>query len=87
MTEPISSAVREWLEASCAAQGVSVKIADRAVLSAVAELLGVRQVERRSDAPDGFETGGIEAVVPASAGPHDHVVDNGSDDRVLRAER
>jgi hypothetical protein len=87
MTEPLNPMVRAWVEASCAAQGVSVKIADRVVLSAVAELLGVRQVERRSDAPDGADAGGVEAVVTATTGLDDRVVDNCGDDGVLGAER
>lgn len=37
---PEHDAVREWLQASCAAQGVPVTIQDHAVISQVAILLG-----------------------------------------------
>ena len=63
--------VRAWVEASCAAQGVPVKVADRKALAVVAELLGVRQVRRRSDAPDRVEPGRVEAVEAAAGGPDD----------------
>ena len=63
--------VRAWVEASCVAQGVPVKVADRKALAAVAELLGVRQVCRRSDAPDRVEPGRVEAVEAAPRGTDD----------------
>jgi hypothetical protein len=71
MTEGVCIIVSEWVEASCAAQGVPVKVADRYALAAVAELLGVRQVRRRSDAPDRIEAGRIETVEAAAGGPDD----------------
>jgi hypothetical protein len=83
MTEIESEAVREWVEASCAAQGVPLKVADTTVLSAVAELLGVRQVVRRSDAPDRGEAGRVELVEAAPAGSDDDVIEHGRDDRML----
>jgi len=81
-----------WVDASCAEQGVAVKITDPAVLSQVAGLLGALPALRRSAAnrparlsgsPDRGETAGIEAVETPLATTDYHVVENRGDDRVL----
>lgn len=88
MSEGASSVVREWVDASCAAQGVPIKVTDTKALGAVAELLGVRQVTRRSDAPDRGEARRVELVGAAPlAGLDDQVVEHGRDDGLLPAER
>jgi len=84
--------VRAWVEASCAAQQLPVKVADETVLARVAGLLGappglpgVPPARRlpSSTSPDHFETVGVEAVVTTAGGSHGDVVDNRSDDGVL----
>jgi hypothetical protein len=39
----LAAQARAWVEASCAAQGLPVKVTDRKLLSDVAELLGRRE--------------------------------------------
>jgi hypothetical protein len=75
----VTDPVREWVEASCQAQGLAVKIADSTVLIAVAELLGVRQVKPPSDAPDRGEARRVETVVAASSRTDDDVIEDGAD--------
>ena len=82
MTDP----VLEWVEVSCSAQGLAVKIADSTVLTAVAELLGARQVPS-SDAPHRGEAQRVKAVVSASAGADDDVIEDGADNALLSRER
>jgi len=84
-----------WVEASCASQGLPVKVSDPLLLAQVAGLLGVpaRPVAGRapsgtagvSGAPGGREPADVELVVAASAGGDDEVVEDGGDDRVLAA--
>lgn len=88
-------AARAWVEASCASQGLPVKVSDVFVLAQVAGLLGVpaRPVAGGapsgtadvSGAPGGREPADVELVVAASAGGDDEVVEDGGDDRVLAA--
>jgi hypothetical protein len=78
----LAAQVRVWVEASCAEQGLAVKVTDSEALSGVAVLLGAapgkaggRPAGRpRSKPPDGLEAAGIEAVQAAAAGADDDVV-------------
>ncbi len=91
MTDPLTVAARVWAEESCAAQGVPLRVADLAVLAAVAGLLGATHGGSRvaasspapSDPPDGAETARVEPVEPALPGADDQVVEDGGDDPVL----
>ena len=94
MTDPV--AVYGWVEASCASQGLPVRVADLGILADVAGLLGPAPGPGRvapcgtavvSGAPDGVEPGRVESVVAASSGSDDEVVEDGGDDRVLPGER
>lgn len=91
----LRDAARVWVEASCASQGLPVKVSDVFALSQVAGLLGVparplaggapSRTACVSGAPGGREPADVELVVAASArGDHD-VVEDGGDDRVLAA--
>jgi len=84
-----------WVDASCAEQGVPVKITDPAVLSQVAGLLGALPALCRqpvsgpaapSGPPDGGKPGRIEAVEPLPAAADDNVVEDGGNDRVLPSQ-
>ncbi len=86
------SVVAAWVEASCASQGLPLRVADPGVLNDVAGLLGAspgggrvapRRSARVSGAPDGREPARVEAVVAAPGGSDDQVVEDGGDDRVL----
>jgi hypothetical protein len=91
----LAAQARAWVEASCAAQGVAVKITDSEALSAVAVLLGAapgkaggRPAGRPlSEAPDGLEAAGIELVQAAAAGADDDVIEHSGDDGVLAGQR
>ncbi len=81
-----------WVDASCAEQGVAVKITDPAVLSQVAGLLGALPALCRqpvsgpaapSGPPDGGKPGRIEAVEALPAAADDNMVEDGGNDRVL----
>jgi hypothetical protein len=95
MTDPIIVAAHAWVEESCAAQGLPLRVADPAVLAAVAGLLGVAPGGSRvaasspasSDPPDGGETARVELVVAAPSGADNDVVEDGGDDRVLPGQR
>lgn len=85
-------AARAWVEASCASQGLPLRVADAAILAQVAGLLGAGPGPGRvapgrtapgSGPPDGREAAGVEAVVAASGGCDGDVVEHGGDDRVL----
>ena len=86
---------RAWVESSCAAQGLPVKVSDRAVLEGVAGLLGgapgASRVAPRGPAlsgpPNGGETARVEPVVAASAGANNQVVEDGGDDPMLPGQR
>lgn len=95
MTDP--AVVSAWVEASCASQGLPVRVADLGILAQVAGLLGAapgasrvaRPAGRRrgSGSPDGCEPVGVEAVVAASGGCDDEVVEDGGHDCVLPGQR
>lgn len=88
-----AEAVRAWVEASCAAQGLAVAVTDLGVVAQVAGLLGAPSRPQadgapsgrpqRSDTPDGTEPAGVEPVEPAATGTDDEMVEDGGDDRVL----
>ena len=88
--------MRAWVEASCAAQGVPVKVSDVGALAGVAGLLGATSRPKDggapncpaigSDAPDRLESGRVEAVVAATSGIHDDELNDGGDDCLLAAE-
>lgn len=90
MTDP--AVVSEWVEASCASQGLPLRVADLGILADVAGLLGAtpgagraahHRTAQASGAPDGSEAAGVEAVVAAPSGSDDDVIDNRGDDRGL----
>ena len=90
MTDP--DVVAAWVEASCASQGLPLRVADPAILAQVAGLLGAgpgvsREAPRRSDSGSGTPVGadavGVEAVEAATGGRDGDVVDQGGDNRVL----
>ena len=81
--------IRDWLDASCRQQGVSVSVTDPVVLDRVAVLLtgraarrdpaGVAPPDARSQSPHGLDTGRVEPASPP-AGVDDSVVEDGLDD-------
>ena len=90
-----------WVAASCAAQGVPVKVTDSGVLSRVGVLLGVRAGGPRahgapvpstrapaspSQPPDGVHPFGVQGSGAGGAGSDDGVVQDGGDDRGLALE-
>ena len=85
--------MRTWVEVSCSAQGVPVRVSDSAIVAAVAGLLGadyrpkvgaaVSSPAAGSDAPGRLEATRIEAVEASVSGADQDVVEDGGDDRVL----
>ena len=90
-----------WVAASCAAQGVPVKVTDLGVLSRVGVLLGVRVGAPRahgaaapstrapaapSQPPDGLHPLGVQRSGSGGTGADDGVVQDGGDDRSLAFE-
>ena len=93
----IVEAARVWVEASCASQGLPVRVSDAPLVAQVAGLLGVparplaggapSDPAAASGAPDRREAAGVELVVPRPGGRcDDQVVEDGSDDRVLAGQ-
>jgi hypothetical protein len=90
-------AVRAWVEASCAAQGLAVAVTDLGVVADVAVLLGAAsrpqaagapsRRPQQSDTPDRTEPARVEAVEAATTGADDEMVEDGSHDRVLAMQR
>ena len=84
-TDSPSAYAHAWADASCAAQGVSLKITDGVVLRKVAGLLGVTagqvgapsRTATRSDPPDGLVAAGIEAVEAPPSRLDDNVIEDG----------
>lgn len=81
-TSSLPELAQAWVEESCAAQGVLVKVTERAVLAQVATLLGL---SAGLDTPHGLEAGRVEPVISPAAGLDDDVVENGGDDGMLAA--
>lgn len=94
--------VAAWVEASCRAQGVAVKISDPLVLGRVGVLLGMRADGPRahgapapstrataatSQPPVGLDAVGVQAVASTHGGWHDgDVIEYGLDDGGLTGE-
>jgi hypothetical protein len=91
--------VAAWVAASCAAQGVPVKVTDPTVVRRVGDLLGASgrgraQARQRGTAPTGAPSespgdahaGRVQALASGGAGSDGGVVDDGGDDGVLSGE-
>lgn len=87
--------IAAWVTASCAAQGVPVKVSDPVVIGQVRTLLtgagsarltrsGKRPPRRRSEPPDRPNPIGIEP--PGDGRTDDRVIEHRSDDRALAVE-
>ena len=85
-----------WVEASCKAQGVPVKVTDPGIVRDICALLGAgaaddgraRQRRRRPvpealQPPEGLNPGGIDGSGSRVAGSDHGVVQDGGDDGVL----
>lgn len=90
-------AVRAWVEATCAAQGVPVLVTDAGAVSRLRVLLsvrgsaggapaGVRRGPRRSEGPAGHDSVRVQSAGSGGAGEDGRVVQDGSDDRGLPGE-
>ena len=87
-----------WVERSCAAQGVPVRVSDPATVDQVVTLLRGRTPERSraqrgstagprgSDAPHGADAVGVEPAPGDCDGVDDGVVEDGFDDGGLAGE-
>jgi hypothetical protein len=82
-TDSLGELARVWVETTCAAQGVPVKIDDRNVLVSVGTLLGLRP--QALGTPDRIEAGRVEPVEASPSRVDDDVVENGGDNGVLAA--
>jgi hypothetical protein len=91
-----ADAVRAWVETSCLAQGLTVKVADAAVVSRVELLLrgrtgrpaSARQGGRSggggtSQPPHRYNPGRVQGVGTLDAGVDHSVIEQGADDGVL----
>ena len=94
-----AEAVRAWVEASCLAQGLTVKVVDAAVVSRVEVLLtgrtgrpaAARQGGRSgrgetSQPPHRDDPGRVQGVGALRAGVDDGVVEQRADDGVLTGQ-
>ena len=85
-------ALRAWVAASCAAQGIEVLVSDPGVLARVGVLLGRRDAAgqpppggdrgaRRSQSPGGRDSTRVQSAAPRNAGADggevEHRADNG----------
>ena len=82
-TDSLGQLARVWVETTCAAQGVPVKIDDRNVLVTVGVLLGLRP--QPLGTPDRIEAGRVETVEAPPSRIDDDVIEDGGDDGVLAA--
>jgi len=73
--------LKTWVERSCAAQGLPVKVTDPAVLRQVGVLLGC------SRPPSHLDAVGVEAGPALDGGVDGDVIDEGADDGVLPGDR
>ena len=87
-----------WARRSCAAQGIEVKVIDRLVIGQVVALLGDAarssacqggraRMPVRSELPDCLDTVRIEPLSPSDPRANGGVIDQGTDDGNLAAER
>jgi hypothetical protein len=87
-----------WARRSCAAQGIGVKVIDRLVIGQVVALLGNAarssapqggraRMPLRSEPPHCLDTVRIEPLGPSGARSNGGVIDQGTDDGNLAAER
>jgi len=83
--EDLRAAAHAWADGTARAQGLPVHVERLDVLRSVAVLLGAQA--RGLGAPDRAEPVGVEAVVAASAGADDNVVEDGLDDLGLFGQR
>ena len=72
LDDKLQAQARAWARETALAQGLPAKVEDHDVLREIATLLGLKGAG--SVAPDGSEAGGVESVVPASAGSDDDVL-------------
>lgn len=72
--------VAQWVEASCARQGVAVKVTDALVVARVAVLLSGRRAG--SEPPDGLDPGRVKAAGAADPGTDHRVIEHRGDDGV-----
>ena len=86
--------VQSWLERSCAAQGVPVRVTDPLTIARVAALLGCQAPTRASQgrelqAPDRLDPSRVDVSRAGQAGSNDSVVQHRGDDGRLagQAER
>jgi hypothetical protein len=80
----------QWVEESCAAQGIPSKLCDLHVLRDVAVLFTVgRPIWPCSDLPDRCDPVGVELVAASNGRPDNDGVEQGGDDGTLasRGER
>jgi hypothetical protein len=92
MTDP--AVVHEWVRASCASQGVPLRMADLGILADVAGLLGAASRPQAggrpapaSGASNGDETARVETVETPPPGADDDVINHSRDDRALPGQR
>lgn len=79
-----SKDVEEWVQHSCGAQGVPVKVTNAAVLGQVAVMLGAgRLPSLGSHSPGDFESGWIESGAALNGRIDSQVSDEGPDDGAL----
>jgi hypothetical protein len=92
-----ASVVAAWVQASCAAQGVPIKVTDPTILRRVGVLLGAvsegPRVRKRSGTrgpsgsgsvtPLGSDAGGVHGLSSLAAGTDHDVIDQGFHDGVL----
>jgi len=87
--------VAAWVERSCEAQGVPVRVRDRLVIARVATLMSERgaagrqpggEEPRESEAPNRSDPSRIEGPRSRVAGADDGVVEHGGDDGSLAGQ-
>ena len=71
LDERLRAQAQAWAEETALAQGLPARVADHDVLRDVAALLGLKG----SVAPDGGETGGVEAVEAPPSRADDDVLE------------
>ena len=85
MTDDLRSLARAWAERSSLEQNLPLRVSDARTLDDVSLLLRGGS-GRYSDPPDRPEAVRVEAVVAATSGIDDYVVEHGGDDGSLSGE-